>query len=91
MKLMYESLIIRTFNSELQPGALNGIAYQNCKNVIMSNSRYDAHMRPLFKQLHLLKVKEKFEIQCPQLWYKYVNNKVSTYFGNMFTYKHELH
>ena len=57
----------------------------------MTNSRYNAHTEPLFKQLHLLKVKDIFEIQCLKFWYKYVNNKLPNYFRNMFTNNHELH
>ena len=57
----------------------------------MTNSRYNAHTELLFKQLHLLKVKDIFEIQCLKFWYKYVNNKLPNYFRNMFTYNHELH
>ena len=83
-----------TFNSDLQTGALNGIAFQNYKKRpirIMTNSRYNVHTEPLLKQLHLLKVKDIFEIQCLTCWYKYVNNKLPNYFRNMFTYNHELH
>ena len=58
---------------------------------IMKNSRYNAHTEPLFKQLHLLKVKDIFEIQCLKFWYKYVNNKLPHYFRSMFTYNHQLH
>ena len=57
----------------------------------MTNSRYKAHTEPLFKQLHLLKVKDVFENQWLKFCYKYVNNKLPNYFRNMFTYNHELH
>ena len=58
---------------------------------IMTNSRYNAHTEPLFKQLHLLKVKDIFDVQCLKFWYKFVNNELPNYFRNMFTYNHELH
>ena len=57
----------------------------------MTNSRYNAHTEPLFQQLHLLKVKDIFEIQCLKFWCKSVNNKLPNYFRSMFTYNHELH
>ena len=67
MKLMYDSLILshpqfgitnwgfeRDRISKLQKRALR----------IMTNSRYNAHTEPLFKQLYLLKVKDIFDVQC---------------------------
>ena len=58
---------------------------------IMTNSRYNAHTEPLFKQFHLLKVKDIFDVQCLKFWYKFMNNELPNYFRNMFTYNHELH
>ena len=57
---------------------------------IMTNSWYNAHTEPVFKLLHLLKVKVIFEIKCLKLWYKYVNNKLPNDFRIMFTCSHEL-
>ena len=37
------------------------------------------------------KVKDIFDVQFLKFWYKVVNNKLSNYFRNMFTYNHELH
>ena len=94
MKLMYDSLIL----SHLQFGITNwGFEWDRLSNLqkralrIMTNSRYNAHTEPLFKQLHLLIVKDTFEIQCLKFWYKYVNNKLPNYIRDMFTYNHELH
>ena len=58
---------------------------------IMTNSRYNAHTEPLFKQFHLLKVKDIFDVQRLKFWYEFVNNELPSYFRNMFTYNHELH
>ena len=77
----------RTSNLELQIGASNGIAYQNYKKRalrIMTNSGYNAHTEPLFKQLYLLKVKDIFDVQCMKFWYKFVNKKLPNYFRDMF-------
>ena len=94
MELMYDPLIL----SHLQFGITNwGFEWDRISKRqkralrIMTNSRYNAHKEPLFKQLHLLKVKDIFEIQCLKCWYKYVNNKLPNYFRNIFTYNHELH
>ena len=94
MKFMYDSLIL----SHLQFGITNwGFEWDRISKLqkhalwIMTNSRYNAHTEPPFKQLHLLKVKDIFEIPCLKFWYKYVNNKLPNYFCSMFTYNHELH
>ena len=96
MKLMYDSSIL----SHLQFGfgITNwGFQWDRISKLrkralrIMTNSRYNEHTEPLFKQLHLLKVKDIFEIQCLKFWYTYVNNKLPSYFCNMLTYNHKLH
>ena len=94
MKLMYDSLIL----SHLQFGITNwGFEWdrisklQKCALRIMTNSGYNAHTEPLFKQLYLLKVKDIFDVQCMKLWYKFVNKKLPNYFRDMFKYNHEVH
>ena len=94
MKLMYDSLIL----SHLQFGITNcGFEWDCISKLqkralrIMTNSRYNAHSEPLFKQLHLLEVKDIFDVQCLKFWYKFVNNELPNYFRNMFTYNYELH
>ena len=57
----------------------------------MTNSRYNAHTEPLFKQLYLLKVKDIFDVQCMKFWYKFVNKKLPNYFRDIFKYNHEIH
>ena len=57
----------------------------------MTNSKYNAHTDRLFKQLHLLKVKDIFDVQCLQFWYKFVNRKLPNYFRDMSKYNYELH
>ena len=94
MKLMYDSLIL----SHLQFGITNwGFEWERISKLqkralrIMTNSRYNAHTEPLFKQLTLLKVKDIFDVQCLKFWYKFVNNKLPKYFRDMFKFNHELH
>ena len=89
-KLWYDSMIL----SHLHFGISNwGFEWDRISKVqkralrIMTNSWYNAQTERLLKQLHLLKVKDIFEIQCLKFWYKYVNN----HFRNMFTFNHELH
>ena len=94
IKLMYDSLIL----SHLQFGIINwGFEWDRISKLqkralrIMAKNRYNAPTEPLFKQLHLLKVKHIFEIQGLKVWYNYVNKKLTIHFRNMFIYNHELH
>ena len=94
LKLMYDSLIL----SHLQLGITNwGFDWDRISKLqkralrIMTNSKYDAHTEPLFKQLHLLKVNDIFDVQCLKFWYKFVNTKLPNYFKDMFKYNYELH
>ena len=75
MKMMCDSLIL----SHLQFGITNWGFKWDCISKlqkrtlrIMTNSRYNAHTEPLLKQLHLLNVKDIFDIQCMKFWYKFV-------------------
>ena len=94
MKLMYDSLIL----SHLQFGITNwGFEWDRISKLqkralrSMTNSRYNAHTEPFFKQLQLLKVKDIFDVQCIKFWYKFVNKKLPNYFRNMFKYNYEVH
>ena len=51
---------------------------------IMSNSKHNAHMDPLFETLKLLKINDK-DVQCMIFWYRFVNNNVPTYLASMCT------
>ena len=94
MKLMYDSLIL----SYSQFGITNwGFEWDRISKLqkralrITTNSKYNAHTGPLFKQLHLLKLNDIFDVQCLIFCYKFVNEKLSNYFINMFKYNYELH
>ena len=50
----------------------------------MTNSKYDAHTEPFSKHLHLLKVKDIFDVQCLKVRYKFVNKKLPNDFRGMF-------
>ena len=58
---------------------------------IMTNSKYDAHTEPLFKELDMLKVKNIFDVQCMKFWYKFVTKSLPEYIGTMFTFNDELY
>ena len=73
MKLMYDSLIL----SHLQFG-ITCWGYE-CNRLfklqkralrIMTNSKYNAHTEPLFKDLKLLKLDGIFDIQCMKFFFQ---------------------
>ena len=55
----------------------------------MTNSKYNAHTEPLFKELEMLKVKNIFDAQCMEFWYKFVKKSLPEYFGTMFTFNND--
>ena len=57
----------------------------------MTNSKYNAHTEPLFKELEVLKVSDIFDAQCMKFWYKFVNKSLPEYFGTIFTFNNELY
>ena len=89
LKLMYDSLIL----SHLQFGITCwGFEWNRIFKLqkralrIMTNSIYNAHTEPLFKELEMLKVSDMFDVQCMKFWYKFVNKSLPEYFGTMFTF-----
>ena len=89
MQLMYDSLI----SSHLQFGITcwgfewNRIfKLQKRARRIMTNSKYNAHTEPLFKELEMLKVKNIFDVQCMKFCYKFVNKSLPEYFGTIDVY-----
>ena len=58
---------------------------------IITNSKYNAHTEPLFRDLHLLKITDIFDVQCMKFWYKFSNNTLPNYFRSMFQYNSSLY
>ena len=94
LKTMYDSLIL----SQLQFGITcwgfewNRIFKLQKRAVrIMSNSKYNSHTEPLFKELKLLKISDIFKIQCMKFWYKFKNKTLPSFFKSFFKYNYEMH
>lgn len=51
----------------------------------ISNSKYNAHTEPLFKNLKLLKLADIFNLQQIKFYHKFLNGNLPTYFIEMFT------
>ena len=58
---------------------------------IVTNSIYNAHTEPLFRDLHLLKINDIFDIQCMTFWYKLSNDTLPNYFWSIFQYNSSLY
>ena len=83
LKIMYDSLILShiQFGIKCWGFEWGRIARLQKRAVrIITNSKYDAHTEPLFKDLHLLNIADIFEVQCMKFWYKLSNNTLPTYF-----------
>ena len=94
MKLMYDSLIL----SHLQFGITcwgfeSNRLFKSQKRAlrIMTNSKYNAHTEPLFKDLKLLKLDGIFDIQCMNFFYKFTNNTLPKYFHSLFRYNRDIY
>ena len=48
----------------------------------MTNSKYNAHPEPLFKQIKILKFEDIFIIQQYEFYLKFINNELPHYFLN---------
>ena len=84
MKLMYDSLILPHLQFEITNWGFEWDHISKLQKLalhIMTNSQYNVHAGPLFKPMHLLKVKDIFDIQCLKFWYEYVNNNCQIIFA----------
>ena len=87
LKIMYDSLIL----SHIQFGTTCGgfewgrLAKLQKRAVrTITNSKYNAHTEPLFKDLHLLNIADIYGVQCMKFGYKFSNNTLLNYFRSMF-------
>ena len=55
----------------------------------LTNSKFNSHTAPLFKQLGLLKAVDIFKLACFKLLYKYENIKLPSYVNGMFVLQHD--
>ena len=55
----------------------------------LTNSTFNSHTAPLFKQLGLLKAADIFKLACFKLLNKYENSNLPSYFNGMFVLQHD--
>ena len=63
---------------------------KKCVRVITA-SKFNSHSEPLFKALNLLKVEDIFKSQSLKFYHKHVNDKLPSYFSDMFISKSSVH
>ena len=86
LKLIYNSLILSYLNYGIilwgfDLGRLPKLQKKALR--IITKSKYNAHTAPLLKKENLLTVGDIFEIQCLKLYFKIINNKVPSFFGEI--------
>ena len=50
----------------------------------ITNSKYNAHTEPICKQLKLLPIRDIFQLASLKMYHKFTNDKLPTYFDNIF-------
>ena len=55
----------------------------------LTNSTFNSHTAPLFKQLGQSEAVDIFKLACFKLLYKYENRKLPIYFNGMFVLQHD--
>ena len=55
----------------------------------VTNSKFNSHTAPLFKQLGLLKAADIFKLARFNFLYKYENRKLPIYFNGTFVLQHD--
>ena len=94
LRLMYQSLV----NCHLQFCLLAwGYEYNIIYNLqkkavrIMTASKYNAHTKPLFKQLNIMKLEDSFSLQYSKFYHKSKGNSLPKYFANIFTRNSDIY
>ena len=88
LKTLYNSLILPHLQySILAWGSKNNrlVKLQKRAIRIITNSKYNAHTDPLFKEMHLLKLEDIFELNALKLYHNFKNDKLPHFFQNMFS------
>ena len=94
MKLMYDSLILSHLQFEITCWGFECnrlVKLQKRALRIMTNSKYNAHTEPLFKDLKLMKLDGIFDIQCMKCFYKFRNNTLPKYFHSAIRYNRDIY
>ena len=94
LKIMYDSLILSNIQFWItcwgfEWGRL--VKLQKRAVRIITNSKYNAHTKPLFKDLHLSKMTDIFDVQSMKFLYKFSNNTLPNYFRSLLQYNSSLY
>lgn len=91
---LYNSLIMSHLTYSLSIWGFNNsrlFKIQKKAIRIISNSKYNAHTDPLFKNFNFLKLQDLFYLSLLKLYYKYRHDNLPGYFSNIFKPKQTTH
>jgi hypothetical protein len=50
----------------------------------ITNSKYNSHTTPLFKDMHILKLEDTYKLSCLKFYHKCIHKEVPKYFSSFF-------
>ena len=71
------------------PGRLNKLQKRAIR--VITNSKYNTHVEPLLKRLHLLRLTDIFKINLSKMFYKFKHNQLPRYLTTMLSDSEILH
>ena len=95
-RFLPQKILLMIYNSLIMPHIQYSILCWGYKNDrilklqkralrLITNSKYNAHSEPLFKNLKCLKVCDLFKLKLLKFYYKLEKGEIPHYFQNMFT------
>ena len=95
MKIIYKSIIQSNLNYCILAWGYNCGRLKTLQKKairIITNSKYNSHTTPLFKDLAILKIEDMFKLNMLKWYYLYENKKLPHYFMNFNVRKqHNIH
>ena len=94
LRTLYNSLILPHLNYGIltwgtKPGRLQKLQKWAIRTI--TNSKYNSHTEPLFKQLRLLKISDLYYISALKFHFKFQRSMLPNYFRNIFSFNQSTH
>ena len=94
LKLMYNSLILPHLYFCITAWGFNAnriVKLQKKAIRTISNSKFNAHTEPLFKELRLLKISDIFNLQCLKFYFNVTHRQTPVFFFTFFIQNNTVH
>lgn len=95
LRILYCSMIQSLLNYSLLVWGTNNNRIEKLQKKAIrtiSNSKYNAHSEPLFKELRILKIRDLFNLNVLKFYYKFVKGNVPEYFKSfVINEQNEIH